>query len=281
MTETSAALKDAAQKEFSTFIADCKTGKTQDSNNNIFDFDDEFAVHEKIRGRQKRKSGPDTVQILAEKYQKTRDQKLWTSIYNQLWHGLVTHCNQVIKNYAMAEDTAAEILLRAYERIDEYNPEISKFSTWVWMMGFRQSLRDNLVESRNPMAISSFAEDADLTTVISKEYKNKLNHDYFGDTFEPDINISEKLYDASVQELYDTSIGAIHNVKSDITRRVLEMKLLENCTIKEIGATLNLTESNVKNHLYKGKREIADQIKKDNPNLYSNYIESKYVISNA
>lgn len=271
MSDSNLAYDETLNESFNTFLNDEETST-------IFDFDEAIHLAELKKQRQKRKSGPDTVQILAEEYQKTKNQKLWTTIHNSLWKGLVAHCYQVTKNYAIAEDTAAEIMMRAFERIDEYKPEISKFSTWVWMMGFRQSLRDNVIESRNPSAISKIIENADITNICSEEKRNQFNLEYYGDMYEQDIELNEELYDISVQTLYDASINAIKNIKKDITRQVLEMKLIDNCTIKEIGTKLNLTESNVKNHLYQGKREIADKLKKSHPDLYNTYVETGYVI---
>lgn len=266
-------INDDFDQSFTTFFND-----ETDESNDIFDFDEAFKKSELKRQRRARKNGPDTVQLLAEEFQKTKNPRLWTKIFDILWHGLVAHCFQVTRNYAMAEDTALEIMTRAFERIDEYNPEISKFSTWVWMMGFRQALRDHTVESRNPAPISKVIDNADITTVVSDEKRNQFGLDYYGDFYEQDIELNERLYESSVQNLYNTSINAIQNVKKDVTRQVLKMKLIDNCTIKEIGTRLNLTESNVKNHLYTGKREIADQIKKTHPELYNTYVETGYVL---
>lgn len=273
MTLTNQSDNDSVFNAFNTFLTD-----SNEDANSILDFDDAFYKNELKKQRQKRKNGPDRVQILAEEYQKTKNPRLWTTIHNTLWKGLVAHCYQVTKNYAIAEDTAAEIMMRAFERIDEYNPEISKFSTWVWMMGFRQSLRDNVIESRHPFAISKIIENADISTVVCDEKRNQFGLDYYGDMYEQDVDINEHLYEISVKTLYDTSINEIQNIKKDITREVLKMKLIDNCTIREIGIKLKLTESNVKNHLYQGKREIADKIKKNYPELYDTYVETGYII---
>jgi DNA-directed RNA polymerase specialized sigma24 family protein len=91
----------------------------------------------------------------------------------------------------------------------------------------------------------------------------------------------ETEYANSVDKLFDASLNAISSLKPALTQQVVTLKLIDNKTIAEISEMLSMTPSNVKNHLYKGKRMVAESIKnsKDTSEIYNTYIETNHIIS--
>jgi hypothetical protein len=73
--------------------------------------------------------------------------------------------------------------------------------------------------------------------------------------------------------LYDVSINEIKNLDEKLGK-ILTMKLIDNMKIREISEKLNMNESTVKNHLYKGKSLIYDIITTNYKDLCEQYFES-------
>lgn len=236
------------------------------------------------KARRTKNGNVDTVQQWAEKFKETHDTRYWEKIQKQLWPGLVAHCYKVTRKWELAEDVASVILMRAYERIDDYDIMKAKFGTWVWCIGFRQACRDLIIEKRQPASLSSVASADDglenyvMGVAVAHESSDE---DTNTNGMFTDVNDVEHGYADSVQTLYDASIAAIKHITPTSTRDVLTLKLLENKTIAQISTMLNMTPSNVKNHLYRGKRQIAEMIKTDNAtsDAYNTYIEAGHIIN--
>lgn len=246
---------------------------------------EETADEQSIKKARRTKNGNvDTVQKWAEKFKETHDIKYWDKIQKQLWPGLVAHCYKVTKKWELAEDVASVILMRAYERIDDYDIMKAKFGTWVWCIGFRQACRDLIIEKRQPTPLSSVANTDDglenyVMAVASSQ--DSSDEDTNTNGMFTDVKDVEHGYANSVQTLYDASIAAIKCITPISTRDVLRLKLLENKTIAQISTMLKMTPSNVKNHLYRGKRQIAELIKTNNAtsDAYNTYIEAGHIIN--
>jgi RNA polymerase sigma factor (sigma-70 family) len=252
-----------------------------------FDFDLSIAKEQIKESRRKKNGYIDPVQMWAEKFKETHDIQYWNKIYKRLWPGLVNHCYKVTKNKEIAEDVASVIMTRAYDRIDDYDILKAKFGTWVWCIGFRQACRDLTLERRQPVAISSIAtsdettDDFILSNAVHDPLDGESSQDVsLGGEFS-DINNVETEYANSVDKLFDASLNAISSLKPALTQQVVTLKLIDNKTIAEISEMLSMTPSNVKNHLYKGKRMVAESIKnsKDTSEIYNTYIETNHIIS--
>jgi RNA polymerase sigma factor (sigma-70 family) len=252
-----------------------------------FDFDLNIAKEQVKENRRKKNGYIDQVQMWAEKFKETHDIQYWNKIYKKLWPGLVAHCYKVTKNKEIAEDVASVIMTRAYDRIDEYDIIKAKFGTWVWCIGFRQACRDLTLERRQPIAISHViksdesSDDFILLNAVHDPLDGESTQDVsLGGEF-TDINNVEIEYANSVNKLFDASLNAICSLKPALTQQVVTLKLIDNKTIAEISEMLSMTPSNVKNHLYKGKRMVADAImkSKDTSEIYNTYIETNHIIN--
>ena len=84
------------------------------------------------------------------------------------------------------------------------------------------------------------------------------------------VNISS---DDITQRLYDASLMEIENI-GGTAGIILNMKLVQNMKIREIGEELHMNESTVKNYLYKGKEDLTQIMKKKHKGLYEMYLDS-------
>lgn len=255
----------------------------QTSTDSTTTFDDEIK-DEMIRlQRRRRKSAPDDVQIMAEEFQKTKKNELWTKLQDRLYRPLLKYITSMTPNDMLAEDACAITFARAYECIDTYDATKSKFSTWIWTIGYRQCLYDMKIERRiETVSMSGLNYVEEVTPENTGVYENtngdagtdELHIDYY--MIDSKGNIDQNSCDTIIKKIYDVSLNAINDIQNPITKQVVESKIVHNMTIKEISVLMDMNQSNVKNHLYKGKREIVDSIRRDNADLYDLYLDAMH-----
>lgn len=251
--------------------------QTSDSTTDTFD-DHVKNVVVKMERRQ-RKSAPDDIQLMAESYQKTHDPRTWQHLQERLYKPLLKYLMTMTSNTFLAEDACAFTFVQAYKYIDEYDPSKSKFSTWVWTIGYRNLLYDMKIERRlETVSMNTLGYVEEVTTENEGSYdsdsrSDEMSIDYY---MVEDMKIEPMSCDTVIRKIYDVSINAINDIENPITKQVVESKIVNNMTIKEISIMMNMNQSNVKNHLYKGKQELAYTIKKENPDLYDLYLDAMY-----
>lgn len=271
-----------------------------DSNNKEYEFDDieevsddiiqqeieQYQKDEEIKAeRRLRKNKKDEVQFRVERFKETKNLKDWKYITNRLTKPLIKFLHNYTSNSVLIEDTVAVTFARAYERIDEYDVLKSKFSTWIWMIAYRQCLYDIKMENRIPtvsldimdyIEIDSNGEEANNGDYANRTDTTQSSIDYYIIDNQKTGHILELNASDITRQLYDISINAIEHIDNPTTKEVIKLKIIEDITIREIGEKLQLNTSNVKNHLYKGKRELADSIKKEYPDLCELYLDVLY-----
>lgn len=256
------------------------TGEIISDDNQPESFDEKVNDNVQKISRRKRKSSPDDVQLIAEQYQKTKDVKLWLRLQERLYRPLLKYINGVTKNQMIAEDAVAQAWARANERIDEYDASKSKFSTWLWTISYRQCLYDMKIDARIDTIsydVEGFAEfDNTGDNYIYGGASDNLpsSIDYYIIDNPKTGQITEMNASDIIKKLYDVSVNVIAEIKNPVTKSVIEMKLIKDATIKDISEALDMNQSNVKNHLYKGKSELASKIKREYPDLYELYLDA-------
>lgn len=244
-------------------------------------FDDQIKDELAKIERRKRKSGcPDDIQLMAEEFQKTQNPVMWSKIQNRLYKPLLKFLMDRCPNAMLVEDAVMITFARAYEYMPNYDASKSKFSTWIWTIAYRQLLYDMKIERRiETVNISDNFHGEELTPENAGLYETKDSDQteaavdyYMVDRHE----IQEESCDSIIKKIYDVSVCAINEIQNPLTRQVVESKIIHNMTIKEISVMLDMNQSNVKNHLYKGKREVIDQIMRDNAELYDLYLDAMH-----
>ena len=86
---------------------------------------------EKKAGRPKKKINIQA-DALVDNFLATKSEKSWTALQEFFWYGIKQYAFGFVKNNDDAYDMTIETFINAFNKIDSYDPNVAKFSTWLW-----------------------------------------------------------------------------------------------------------------------------------------------------
>jgi RNA polymerase sigma-70 factor (ECF subfamily) len=181
-----------------------------------------------------------------EKLFKEKTGKDFSSIYKKYYKKLVYFTSKMCGNDVQkAEDISTNSFLVAFEKIDKYEKEKSKFSTWLFTIAKNLTLQDI---KNNKKTISLDVEfDEEGTTM-----KDFIQEDY------EDTN---SIYEAQCKkaEIIKKHISKLKNPY----KIVIEMREIQKMSYKDISNKLNLNLSTVKSQIRNGRSILIRETKKE------------------
>lgn len=132
----------------------------------------------------------------------------------------------VLRHPSDAEDATSEAFIRAYEKLDHYDPQ-RRFSTWIF-------------------------------TIVTNLCKNKLRRDKFTAPLKHIGQIIGGRDPARIayQEARDTLVQEAIAELNDKYRPAIILRYYADLDYQEIAEVLQLPEGTVKTHLYRAKAEL-------------------------
>ena len=144
--------------------------------------------------------------------------------------GVFNVCYRMLHERGEAEDLAQETFLRAYDRLRTFDLE-REFGPWVRRVAANLCL--NHLEARKPTAPLDEERDADQSQKPEKQVEVKER--------------SEQIRDAL------SSLPAHYRV-------VVELRHYQEMSYDEIAAELNIPLSDVKSHLFRARKLLAEKL---------------------
>lgn len=224
----------------------------------------------KAKRTRTKKSAMQETEEIVNAYINDRTDKNWKKLQERFWYGIKKYSYMFVKNWETADDMTIETFMKALSAIDGYDPEKSKFSTWLWTICKNNCLLYLKKESRIQKVDSDISDIYDSTMAASCRNMSVPESQYII-TSSGDVRSISNV--DIIQKLYDTSVAEIKNI-GGTAGTILEMKLVQNKKIREIGQALNMNESTVKNYLYKGKEDLSNIMRTNHKDLYEMYLES-------
>lgn len=86
--------------------------------------------------------------------------------------GLIIHCDRLVRDRDQAEDMAQEAFIKAYLNLKNYNPEKSRFSTWLYKIATNQCI-DYLRKEKNRVSVEDIESIAEATMPIYQELEER------------------------------------------------------------------------------------------------------------
>ena len=86
---------------------------------------------ERKAGRPKKKINIQADALVAD-FLATKSEKTWTALQEFFWYGIKQYAFGFVKNNEDAYDMTIETFINAFNKIDSYDPNVAKFSTWLW-----------------------------------------------------------------------------------------------------------------------------------------------------
>lgn len=80
------------------------------------------------------------IQLLAEKFITSKDERSFGALYERLKPGITNHCYSILKDFELAEDAFLTSMSKVWEKIDQYDKSKGNFSTWCYNIARNESL---------------------------------------------------------------------------------------------------------------------------------------------
>jgi len=139
-------------------------------------------------------------------------------------------CMALLRNTALAQDTAQDTFLRVWRALGRYDPSLGAFSTWIYAI------------ARN-RCLSALGKPHQPTVSLSEpeiwEHATQLVHP---------VVVNDR---ASLQWLHDQVDALPHAYRASLT-----LFYFEDCSVAEVAALLGLPQGTVKTHLYRARSAL-------------------------
>jgi RNA polymerase sigma-70 factor (ECF subfamily) len=156
--------------------------------------------------------------------------------------GIANFIGATLRNPSETADLSQETFLRAYAHIGTFNPQLGKFSTWIYQIA-RNVVRTHLAKSqRAPQLAELPAEQTLETAVADASPQSDPARGLLRDEAESELR-------AALAELPER------------TRTVLALRYFDNMEYQTIASTLGLSLGNVKTLIHRGKIALTKKMR--------------------
>ena len=221
-------------------------------------------------GRPKKKINIQADALVAD-FLATKSAKTWTALQEFFWYGIKQYAFGFVKNNEDAYDMTIETFINAFNKIDSYDPNVAKFSTWLWTICRNNCL--GFIKNQTKLNIV----DNDIADIYDSEIINRSQSyiqnisEFENGVFNGSEFTSSDFSDVT-KELYDVSVAEMSHIPG-IGGKILHMKLVDGKKIREIADELSMNESTVKNYLYRGKENLKRILSINHKDLVDTYVD--------
>ena len=213
------------------------------------------------------------IQILATKFLNGRNEDDFKNLISRIHYGLKSYLFGILKNNDWVDEVEVIVLEKLWSKIDMYDPEKAKFSTWLYKIAFNDALQYlNGYEKVHKNCISQDISDVYASSLMGETSEAFAEQDNIDMQVVAGIDLEFMTKDDVTKNLADVSIDCIKKLP-DNYRLVLTEKLLNDKTLNEIAYDNNIPITSVKNWLFKGRLALRDLIKENYAYLYTQYVE--------
>ena len=173
-----------------------------------------------------REGQTDAFEVLVERYRR----------------GIANFVSAGLRDANEAADLTQETFLRVYAHLGTFNPQLGKFSTWIYQIA-RNVVRTHLGKSlRRPLA-QQFPEDQTLENAL------------------PDLSREGDPSGGVLREEAERELREALAELPERSRTVLALRYFDNMEYATIASTLGLSLGNVKTLIHRGKLALAKKMR--------------------
>jgi RNA polymerase sigma-70 factor (ECF subfamily) len=156
--------------------------------------------------------------------------------------GIANFIGATVRNSSETADLSQETFLRAYAHLGTFNPQLGKFSTWIYQIA-RNVIRTYLAKSLRAPQIHELSQEHTLETAI------------------PDSSREADPAGGVLREEAERELRAALAELPERTRTVLALRYFDNMEYQTIASTLGLSLGNVKTLIHRGKIALTKKIR--------------------
>jgi RNA polymerase sigma-70 factor, ECF subfamily len=168
------------------------------------------------------------------------DRDAFAPLVERYKRGIANFIGAGVRSPADVADLTQETFLRAYAHLGTYNPDLGRFSTWLYHIA-RNVVRTFLGRSQRRPAAAELGEDRTL--------ENSL----------PDRSAEADLIGGVLRTEAEAEVRAALADLPERTRTVLALRYYDNMDYQSIATTMGLSLGNVKTLIHRGKLALAQK----------------------
>lgn len=170
------------------------------------------------------------------------ERELFAVLVERYKRGIANFIGASLRDGSDVADLSQETFLRAYAHLGTFNPQLGKFSTWIYQIA-RNVVRTHLGRTLRKPAAQPLAEEQTLESSL------------------PDLS---READPAGGVLRDEAERELRTALAELperTRTVLALRYFDNMEYHTIASTLGLSLGNVKTLIHRGKIALAKKMR--------------------
>ncbi|MBV8067593.1 MAG: sigma-70 family RNA polymerase sigma factor [Candidatus Eremiobacteraeota bacterium] len=156
--------------------------------------------------------------------------------------GIANFIGATVRNPSETADLSQETFLRAYAHLGTFNPQLGKFSTWIYQIA-RNVVRTHLAKSLRAPQVQELGEDQSLESAVA------------------DTSPQSDPARGVLREEAERELRAALAELPERTRAVLALRYFDNMEYQRIASTLGLSLGNVKTLIHRGKIALTKKLR--------------------
>src|SRR5580698_9105715 len=156
--------------------------------------------------------------------------------------GIANFIGATVRNSSETADLSQETFLRAYAHLGTFNPQLGKFSTWIYQIA-RNVIRTYLAKSLRSPQVQELSQEQSLDSAL------------------PDMSREADPAGGVLREEAERELRAALAELPERTRTVLALRYFDNMEYQTIASTLGLSLGNVKTLIHRGKISLTKKMR--------------------
>ncbi len=170
------------------------------------------------------------------------DRDAFAHLVERYKRGIASFIGASVRQPSDVADLTQETFLRAYAHLGTFNPDLGRWSTWVYHIA-RNVVRTFLGRSLKRPAQAELAEDQTLENVL------------------PDLSGDADPAGGVLRAEAEAEVRAALAELPERTRTVLALRFYDNMDYQTIATTMGLSLGNVKTLIHRGKLALAHKLR--------------------
>src|SRR5580704_574061 len=173
---------------------------------------------------------------------RTVEREVFGVLVDRYKRGIANFIGATVRNPSETADLSQETFLRAYAHLGTFNPQLGKFSTWIYQIA-RNVIRTYLAKSLRSPQVQELSQEQSLDSAL------------------PDMSREADPAGGVLREEAERELRAALAELPERTRTVLALRYFDNMEYQTIASTLGLSLGNVKTLIHRGKISLTKKMR--------------------
>jgi len=169
------------------------------------------------------------------------ERELFAELVDRYKRGIANFIGASVRSAPDVSDLSQETFLRAYAHLGTFNPQLGRFSTWIYQIA-RNVVRTHLGKSQRRVPTQELLEEQTLENAL------------------PDLSFESDPAGGILRAEAERELREALAELPERTRTVLALRYFDNMEYHVIASTLGLSLGNVKTLIHRGKIALAKKM---------------------